>query len=106
MVGPYVERELDDRLDPPSLPSPAQPAPAQRRHRIMEDYLYYATPPATALPYMFGEFDNRPREIIRGGFDQIETGLPKTPRSLFRSFPPPSNSAYEFDSHCRLPRLQ
>jgi hypothetical protein len=110
MVGQYVDREPGDSLDPPSLPSPvaANKLPNlpgfERRH--MEDYLYYATPPVAVLPYVFKQYDNKPKKVIRGGFEQIETELPALPRNPFRSFPPLSNSQYELDTHCRLPRLQ
>jgi hypothetical protein len=104
MVGPYAERDRNEP-DTPSLPSPAKPAPAKKRRGIMEDYMYYATPPPAALPYKYEEFDNTPKEVIRGGFGKHEADPPHVPHNAFYCFPPPSNAAYQLDSHCRLPHL-
>ena len=70
----------------------------------MEDYIYYATPPPETNPLM-QEFNNRPRRLIAGGFGEIEDP-PKAVRKAFHRYPPPANSYYEVDSHCRLPHLQ
>lgn len=105
MVGPYVERDGDEP-EIPSPPSVSKPAPPENRRGIMEDYIYYATPPRVGSEYKVAEYNGAPQEVIRGGFPQNEADRVKTPPNCFRCFPPPPNAAYELDSHCRLPRLQ
>jgi hypothetical protein len=106
MAEPHTER---GELDQTSSPSPEGPAQAKNRRGIMEDYLYYATPPRAGLPQKiekFEELSTKPTRVHIGGFGNDVSTLPQAPRNLYWVFPPPNNAAYEVDSHCRLPHLQ
>ncbi|EPE31083.1 hypothetical protein GLAREA_04050 [Glarea lozoyensis ATCC 20868] len=88
--------------------SPTPGGPAKNRRGIMEDYLYYATPPRAGLPQKIEnseELSTKPTRVHIGGFGNDVSILTQAHRNLFWVFPPPNNAAYEVDSHCRLPHL-
>lgn len=71
----------------------------------MCDYIYYNSPPKS-LGYDYPVFGNIGDFYVVGGFPPIATDDPGPGISdIGLTFPPPDNSAYELDSHCRLPRL-
>lgn len=71
----------------------------------MCDYIYYNSPPKS-LGYDYPVFGNKGDHYVEGGFPPIATDNPGPGiTDMGLTFPPPPNSAYELDSHCRLPRL-